>query len=405
MMFALALLAAGALAIDSIPTAPPATEALRSAESAAVVIHRQPAVPLVSLRLSIVAGDPPGFAGAGHMIQHLIFPGLEDRVRRVGGRAQMQRTADAIIYTVTGPSSELPYLSQLLISTLHTPQTTPDVLLRVDRTLREERLAEWETAAAHSRSLLRNQLFPTDISAAGTDRSATRFTIGALPSLWAGIYHPDRVSVVAVGDVFLADVQRQFADLPPPPSAPALQIERDSVVAGALAPAQATRAWLAAGYLASDLNPAAVTVTARLLGDLVRSRVPSAQVEAEHWWTHHGMAVVLVLAVPERDMALARRTLGTAVATLRQEVNFLRTASAATAIRRELLFYSRTPDRMAEVIGLFVDREGDPDATERFYASLDDLDDRDVRTVLDRLMNITPARVEIPPQALQPRRR
>jgi predicted Zn-dependent peptidase len=338
------------------------------------------------------------------MIQHLIFPSLEDRVARVGGRAQMQRTADAIVYTVTGPSSELPYLSQLLISTLQVPQAPQDVLLRVDRILREERLAEWETAAAHARSVLRNQLFPTDISAAGTDRSATRFTSGALPSLWANIYRPERVSIVAVGDVYLGDVQRQFAELPRPPAAPALLIERDSVVAGALAPAQATRAWLAAGYLANDLNPAAVTITARLLGDLIRTRVPSAQVEAEHWWTHHGMAVVLVVAVPERDMASARRVMGTAVSTLRQEVSFLRAVEASHAVRRELLFFSRTPDRMAEVIGQFVDREGDPDAAERFYADLADLDDRDVREVLDRLIDLTPARVEIPPQALQPRR-
>jgi hypothetical protein len=68
-----------------------------------------------------------------------------------------------------------------------------------------------------------------------------------------------------------------------------------------------------------------------------------------------------------------------------------------------MLFYSRTPDRMAEVIGRFVDREGDPNETERFYGELDLVDDESVREVLERVLDRTPARAEVPPQALRPR--
>jgi predicted Zn-dependent peptidase len=68
-----------------------------------------------------------------------------------------------------------------------------------------------------------------------------------------------------------------------------------------------------------------------------------------------------------------------------------------------MLFYSRTPDRMANLIGQFVDRGGDPSAPERFYSELDSIDDKDVRAVLERLVERTAARVEIPAQAL-PRR-
>jgi len=405
MIHSLVLLAASLLAADSIPAGEARTDRSNAIDGAAIVVHRQPAVPVVALRLSVLADDPPGFAGAGHMIQHLLYPSLVERAARVGGRVQIERTSDAIVYLVTGPSSELNYLSQILISALQPPQAPPDALLRVDRELREERLAEWETAPAHVRSVLRAQIFPTEISAAGTDRSATRFTNPILPSLWGSIYRPDRVSIVAVGDTYLSDVQNAFANLPVPPDPLPLEISVDSVVAGLLAPAQATRAWFGAGYVADGLDPVAVTVASRLLGDQIRSRLPSAQVESEHWWTHHGMALVLVAAVPERDMAAGRRAMETAISTLRQELNFSRTVDAAVAIRREMLFFSRTPDRMAEVIGRFTDREGDPDAADRFYARLDEVDDRDVRAVLDRLIVTTPSRVEIPPQALQPRRR
>jgi predicted Zn-dependent peptidase len=373
------------------------------ARDAAVVLHRQPAIGIVSIRMSVLANDPAGYAGVGHMIQHLLYPSLQDRVGRVGGELQIQRTSDAIVYTATGPAAELTYLSGVLKSALQPPQPTTDALLRAERELREERLAEWETAPGHARSMLRAQLFPADVSAAGTERSATRFTASALPRVWSELYSPDRVSIIVVGDVFLADVQAAFTDLPAAATATDLPISRDSVVLGSLAPPQATRAWVGAAYLASELEPAAVTVTTRLLGDLVRRRLPMAQVEAEHWWTHHGQAVALIVAVPEPDLDAARRALGTAVATLADDVSFLDVTNVAAAARREMLFYSRTPDRMAEVIGQFVDREGDPNATERFYAALDGLDDTDVRNVLEHLFELTPARVEIPPQVLRPR--
>jgi hypothetical protein len=70
-----------------------------------------------------------------------------------------------------------------------------------------------------------------------------------------------------------------------------------------------------------------------------------------------------------------------------------------------MLFHSRTPDRMADLIGQFVDREGDPNATERFYGDLEALDVDDVTELLESLLERTPARVEAPPQVLQPRRR
>lgn len=401
-MLALVGILASLAAADSVPAAGP--EAHR-ADPPAVVVHRQPSVPLVSLRLSVLANDPPGYAGAGHLIQHLLYPSLQERVSRVGGEVQIQRTADAVVYTATGPAAELDYLASILISTLQPAPAALDALLRVSRELREERLAEWETAPAHTRSMLRAQLFPADISAAGTDRSAAQFTTTQIPTIWDAMFRPERVSVVAVGDVFLGDVQAAFSDLPEPRRPGELRTQRDSVILSPLAPAEATRAWVGVGYLATDLEPAAVTAATRLLGDLVRDRVPSAQVEAEHWWTHHGQAIVLIAAVPGPELAAARRALDTAVSSLSRNLDFLSVAGTATTLRREMLFYSRTPQRMAEVIGQFVDREGDADAAERFFAALDRLDDRDVRRVLEAIEDQTPARVEIPPQALQPRRR
>jgi predicted Zn-dependent peptidase len=74
--------------------------------------------------------------------------------------------------------------------------------------------------------------------------------------------------------------------------------------------------------------------------------------------------------------------------------------AAARAIRHDMLFYSRTPDRMAEVLGHFIDRGGDAASAQAFYAELDRVRADDVREVLRSLVAGTAIRVEIPPQKL-----
>src|SRR5688572_28911774 len=136
-MFLSILLIGALVAGDSIPRTLPPEAGSGARVPAAVIVHRQPSVPVVSLRLSILTNDPPGYAGAGHMIQHLLQPRLEEQVSRVGGRVQIERTADAMVYGVTGPAAELDYLAEILLGTLSPPQATTAEFLQAERQLRE----------------------------------------------------------------------------------------------------------------------------------------------------------------------------------------------------------------------------------------------------------------------------
>lgn len=390
----LPLLLASLIAADTVPEPP--TRQL----GPSFVVQRQPAVPIVALRMAVLADDPAGHAGAGHLMQHLMLPSLEEQVGRVGGTVQIQRSSDAMIYTVTGPAVELDYLAGVLRGALRAPPGTAGAVLSANRELREERLAEWENAREHVRAGLRARLFPNDLSAAGTERSAPRLTAAALPGLWASMYRPERVLVVAVGDVREAQLEAAFAGLPPRPAARLSSLSADTISLAPLAVPQATRGWLGRGYLASDLEPAALSVAARLLRDDLRRRLPRAEIEAEHWWTHHGQGLALVVSAQPADTAAARRALDTAPATLQGSLQERRVRDAARAIRRDMLFYSRTPDRMAQVLGEFADREGNPDAAQLFYARLDAVDLADVREALAFLSEHTPVRVELTPQRL-----
>ena len=122
--------------------------------------------------------------------------------------------------------------------------------------------------------------------------------------------------------------------------------------------------------------------------------------EAEHWWTHHGQGLSVVVTAQPRDTAAARRALDTAPSTLGRDLQARRVRDAAQAIRREMLFFARTPDRMAELLGEFADREGDPDAAQRFFARLDEVDLAEVRDALAFLTEHSPVRVELTPQRL-----
>lgn len=405
MTLALLPLLAGLAAGDSVPAASAflgpggVTD-----QGAAVAVHRQPAIPLVALRMAVLADDPPGYPGAGHLVQHLVQASLREQVGLVGGQVQLQRTSDAVVFTVVGPAAELDYLSAVLRSALRAPRASEAELLRASRELAEERLAEWEAADRHVRAALRGRLFPEDLSAAGTESGANRLMEeDALRSAWAALYRPERVTVTAVGDVTLAEVERAFAELPdasPARLAPGL---RDTLDLAPLAPAEATRGWFGLGYAGSELDPAALSVAARVVADRLRDRLPGASVEAEHWWSHHGQALVLLVSAPPADLAAAGRALGTAVSQAESALTPSVAYEAAKAIRRDMLFYARTPDRMAEVLGQFTDRGGDTDAAQEFYASLERVGEDEVREVLEALLERSPVRVEIPPQRL-PRR-
>ena len=391
----LAFALAAALAADTASPAPARQEA------PAVVVHRQPALPVVALRLSILADDPPGHAGAGHLFQHLALPSLEEQAARVGGRVQAVRGSDALVYTVVGPAQELDYLAGLLRGALRVPQPSQATMLAALQQLADERGAERERADAYVRAVLRARLFPADLPPAGTQAAASRLESARLAELWGEIYRPDRVSVVAVGDVELEAVRRAFAGLPAPPDERlAVETEADTVPSLATDTPQATRAWIARAYPADSLEPAAVSVAARLLRNRLRRTMTRSAPEVEHWWTHHGQALALVVATPDSLAPAATRTVDGALATLQANLSDELVRDAAAGVRRDILFYSRTPERMAEVLGAFADRAQDPGAAQAFYAALERVTLDDVQAVLAALREREPAALFVPPQRI-----
>jgi predicted Zn-dependent peptidase len=390
------LFLAAALA-DTTATPPAARQA-----APAVAVHRQPGLPVVALRLSLLADDPRGFAGAGHLIQHLQLPAMEEQAARVGGRVQAIRTSDALVYTVTGPASELGYLAGILRGALRVPQPAQPQLLVALNALSEERDEERETAASYVRAALRQRIFPDELPASGTPSSAARLESAALDALWGELYSPDRVSVVAVGNVGADEVTRAFRDLPGSGEARLTETLADTAPSFASDTPQATRAWAGWAAPAPGNDAAALSVAARLVRNRLRRTMPSSAVEVEHWWTHRGHALAIVAATAGERAATARRTVAGAVAGTAAALDDEAVRDAAAGVRRDLLFYSRTPERMAQVLGAFADRGENADAAQRFFAALDAVTVNSVRAVLEAVGGRDAATVNVAPQRLVP---
>lgn len=395
-MLTLALFAALAAAPDTVPRPAAAAQ-----PGPAIVVLREPALPIVALRLSLLADDPPGYAGAGHLVQHLHQASLEERVARVGGRVQVLRTSDAVVYTVLGPAAELEYLAGLLAGVLRAPAPgTAEVLVAL-RALETERAAEREVAPSYVRAALRAAVFPGDLSAAGTDAGAARLATARLAEVWSAMYRPERVAVVAVGDVELERVRAVFRDLPAAGPA-ALPLRADTVRPFPADTPQATRAWLARGWAADGADPAALTVAARLLRNHLRTRMTRSEVEVEHWWSHRGQALALVVATPDSLAPVARRTVDGSLAALAATVDAGQVQGAAAALRREMRFFGRTPERMAHLLGAFADRGDAGDGAQRYFAALERVGEEEVRSVLELLLAEAPQVIEVPGHRVRP---
>jgi predicted Zn-dependent peptidase len=83
---------------------------------------------------------------------------------------------------------------------------------------------------------------------------------------------------------------------------------------------------------------------------------------------------------------------------LRDNLDAALVRDAAASLRREMLFFARTPERMAELLGAFADRGEAPDAAQRFFSGVERVSEDDVRATLERLLADPPAAVEIAAQ-------
>ena len=72
-----------------------------------MAIFRSVASEVVSLRLSVLLREERGEAGAGQFIQIQAEDRMRSLAERIGARAEVHRTLQALVYQVSGPVADL----------------------------------------------------------------------------------------------------------------------------------------------------------------------------------------------------------------------------------------------------------------------------------------------------------
>ena len=296
-------LAALALAAPAAAQAPALSvdyERFQLANGLDVVLHRNPATPVVSVNTWYHVGsarEAPGRTGFAHLFEHLMFEGsghvpegaIDEWLEEAGGGANGSTTTDRTNYTLDAASNALElalYLDADRMASLLDAMDATSVDGQRDVVKNERRQSYENRPYGLAFPLLNQTLFPADhpyhwpVIGSMADLSAASYD--DVERFYRTYYTPNNASLVVAGDIDLAEarrlVERWYGSIPrgpepprQPVAAPALRGETRLVHEDAVQLPRLYLAWhTPAQYAAGD---AAVGALASVLGGGKNSRL------------------------------------------------------------------------------------------------------------------------------------
>ena len=265
-----------------------------------VVLHRNPATPVVSVNTWYHVGsarEAPGRTGFAHLFEHLMFEGsghvpegaIDEWLEEAGGGANGSTTTDRTNYTLDAASNALElalYLDADRMASLLDAMDATSVDGQRDVVKNERRQSYENRPYGLAFPLLNQTLFPPDhpyhwpVIGSMADLSAASYD--DVESFYRTYYTPNNASLVVAGDIDLGEarrlVEKWYGSIPrgpepprQPVAAPALRGETRLVHEDAVQLPRLYLAWhTPAQYAAGD---AAVGALASVLGGGKNSRL------------------------------------------------------------------------------------------------------------------------------------
>ncbi|HWV56358.1 MAG TPA: hypothetical protein VNZ57_02705 [Longimicrobiales bacterium] len=395
MLSVLLVLSLAQPALDTRSTWPGPLLHVHGNDGPEVIAYLQPELDLVAVRLSIPLEEYPGAVSGAVAHQQLVSDRLSAVVARLGGRVELSRRPTHVVYMVVGPGRELPGLVSALREALLLPSASPDEVTAA--WLRAERiaLAGLEIPAARIRHELWSRFQATND--AGDALVAVRGP-DELEAFWQRHYLPDRMRVIVVGGTDERTVISAFSSW----NSPGRRAGSVPTRSASLEPApQLMAPWVGVGFDGRSIPPAALAVAARVLDEALRAA--DVREAAAELWLHRDGAAVVVLGAGRpgsSGTATVRRlteSLLEIVESVAEAPDDIAIDRARKALRRDLVLATRTPQGLAEVLGDFADRTGDPGFAAAVMSQIDRLSQTEVRTALRALANRRPLVVEMSP--------
>jgi len=364
---------------------------------AALHLYRSGGGGVVALRVSFPLGESRQEAGAGMLLRALAEDRMQSIARRIGARARVARTPDALVYEVSGPDSELDFLVWILNEGIRPPDQTRFAEVRRDQLA--DLLRRRETPQGVLAARIRDRAGGEgQVALGGTVGSLERMDSGVLSMIWSRTHRSAQAQIVAVGDVPLEVLLASLSDLMLPESGPDVVVPPVSFPPDPAPRPEVNRHWVAEAWVLDELQDPLALVAVAALGERVRTSAQgSYEIGVELWdvagrWT----LVVSGAAYPRNQAAMRARVRGL----LTETANALDEESVRTLagrIRGDLILQASTPWGFADAVGVALDARRDPNELEALLDGLGRIGATELRAYLGTLAARTPLRDEIRP--------
>jgi predicted Zn-dependent peptidase len=368
---------------------------LRPAEGPETHIFLRPGQHTVALRLSIPLGESEEEAGAGQILRSLADSRMRGMARRIGARALVSRTPEALVYEVSGPASELDFLVRILNEGLRPPE--PDRFNQVRRDQLAEVLRRQETPQGVLALRIREAAGGSRVPLLGSTLALERMHAGTIQGIWERSHAQDRARLVLVGDVVAEVALASLVDLRLPASSPSPVTPPGGTLAQPRLSPEVIRHWVAEAWTLDRPRDARALVMVGLLGDRLRERGGDYELGAEVWeiagrWT----LVVSGAAYPRTQQAMRSRLQGL-LAEVGGAVSDESVRTHAARVRGDILLQAATPWGLADLVGQSLDAGLEPRSVQMVLDDLTRMEASDIRSLLSDLASRSALRQEIRP--------
>ncbi len=350
---------------------------------------------VVALRVSVPISEGPTEAGAGQILRALAEDRMNAVASRIGARARVARSPDALVYEVAGPAADMDFLAWVLREGLREPDAGRFSQLQRDARIDVERRLETPEGALALR--LRDRLSPGTPPMFGTLTALERMDPGRVRALWERTHARDALTVVIVGNVSPEVILASLTDLGIPASARDAPPPSEAGTGQPIPTPELIRHWVGeARSVPGGRDPRALVAT-RMIAETIRSDPGDYEVGVELWELNRGWVLVLSgAAYPRARQAISTRVEGLIRETVAR-VTDDEVRRHVAGLRSELLEAARTPWGLADVVGHALDAGEAPDAIQELLAELRTMRGGDVVRFLESLVDVQPVREVMDP--------
>jgi predicted Zn-dependent peptidase len=350
---------------------------------------------VVSIRASVPFREGPEEAGVAQLIRVQARDRMRSLADRIGATADAHRTAHALVYQVSGSVQDLDFLAWILQEGMSAPQ--PSRLEAARREVLVDLARQLETPEGTLSLRLRDRLSPGTAPIEGRIGVVERLDHSHLSAAWTRSHLRSQLNVVIAGRLDPTVALAAVSELGIPDDGPRPSLPPPATSGERLPAPEVIRHWIARGYPVEATALAAGYVTARHLAATVRMVPGDYEVFVELWDLGPTRAIVVSGAAYDRGRQAMQQRLDRLLSEAADALTPEGVGGIVLALQTELQMTAQTPPSLAGLAGQSWDAGADARGLQTLWDELARVEAADVRRLLERMSEASPAQEELRP--------